>query len=256
MDKHIIYEMPLTEKIRTFLRIEFIYKQLIFYIERGSDWDSLAAVRNLIELQNVLLRGDLKSDMINEIDRIQTTLQRVKNAPGVDSDTLLATLNELSQNAHELRGYDFNIIHNLSKSVFISTIKQRLSIPGGTCTFDIPSLNYWFNLPKSKRNIYLRKLLEKYTPITETAILILNIIRDSSSKEPELSSNGFFQMQLASNKNYQLIRVFMPNNSTDIPVIIGGRHRFCIHFMTIDNINEKPKQSSKSNRFDIACCYI
>ena len=34
------YEQPLNERMRTFLRLEFLYKQLLYHTEQNSSWSS------------------------------------------------------------------------------------------------------------------------------------------------------------------------------------------------------------------------
>ena len=37
------YEQPLTERMRTFMRLEFLYQQMLFNAEQEADWATRAA---------------------------------------------------------------------------------------------------------------------------------------------------------------------------------------------------------------------
>ena len=69
------YEYPLSERMRTYLRIESLYKELRFHIERESQWASRSAVANLLDISAILGRGDMRSDMLKELDRLLSLLR-------------------------------------------------------------------------------------------------------------------------------------------------------------------------------------
>jgi cell division FtsZ-interacting protein ZapD len=54
----ITFEQPLTERMRTFLRIEFLHEQMLFHIDEPTDFGARAAVASLLEVLTILGRGD------------------------------------------------------------------------------------------------------------------------------------------------------------------------------------------------------
>ena len=46
----VIYEQPLNERMRTFLRLEFLYTQATYHSELPSPWSTRAAVASLLEI--------------------------------------------------------------------------------------------------------------------------------------------------------------------------------------------------------------
>ena len=63
------YELPLSERMRTFLRLEFLYQQYSYFTEIETDWASRASVTSLLEIMAILTRGDVRSDIHKELDR-------------------------------------------------------------------------------------------------------------------------------------------------------------------------------------------
>ena len=57
----ITFEQPLTERMRTFLRVEFLYGQTLFHIDEPTEYSSRAAVTALLEVLTILGRGDVRS---------------------------------------------------------------------------------------------------------------------------------------------------------------------------------------------------
>ena len=81
---NILFEHPLNEKMRTWLRIEFLLAQL-----QGSRYiaDHLTALtffRNMGDLLDVFDRGELRTEMTKELERQQQKLLAWADVPGVE----------------------------------------------------------------------------------------------------------------------------------------------------------------------------
>ena len=95
MQNSVVYEQPLNEKMRTLLRLEFLFQQGRHYAVGESAWDSRAAISTLLDIQGILMgRTDLKGDLIKEMDRqIQeirrtaSTLPILRRSSGMISST-------------------------------------------------------------------------------------------------------------------------------------------------------------------------
>ena len=79
------YEQPINERMRTFMRLEFLYQQMLYNTELEADWATRAATSSLLEIMAILTRGDVRSDVHKELDRQIEGLQRFQSQPGVDS---------------------------------------------------------------------------------------------------------------------------------------------------------------------------
>ena len=63
------FEQPLTERMRTFLRIEFLYGQTQFHMDDPTDYGARGAVAGLLEILTILGRGDVRADVMKELER-------------------------------------------------------------------------------------------------------------------------------------------------------------------------------------------
>ena len=79
------YEQPLNERMRTFLRLEFLYQQLLYSSELDTDWATRATMSGLLEIIAILTRGDVRSDVHKELDHQIDSLERFVSQPAVDS---------------------------------------------------------------------------------------------------------------------------------------------------------------------------
>ena len=62
-----IYEQPLTERVRTFLRLEFLFEQCLYHVGLQSRWDSRAAIAGILEITTLLTRGDVRTEVLKEL---------------------------------------------------------------------------------------------------------------------------------------------------------------------------------------------
>ena len=63
-----IYEEPVDERIRKFLKLENFFLKLEHHKELDTPYDTYVSLYNLIAIYNTLSRVEVKSDLIREID--------------------------------------------------------------------------------------------------------------------------------------------------------------------------------------------
>jgi len=155
----ISYEFPLNERVRTMLRLEDLYGRVNHFIELDSRNDHHAAIDALFELIEVAGRADLKADLMQEMDRQKRLLMALRGNPEVSEDALNAALDKIEQSSESLLSITGKIGQHLRDNEWLMSIKQRASIPGGTCEFDLPSYHYWQQQDAATRRRYLNQCL-------------------------------------------------------------------------------------------------
>jgi cell division protein ZapD len=252
--ENVIYEQPLNERIRTLLRLEFLFEQANAHIYRHSIWDNRAAISALFDLVNIFSRADLKTEIMKELERQALFLEKLAKNPQVDSKRLEKLLDEMDvliDRLYALKAQDMDIRGN----EFLSSIKQRNQIAGGTCDFDLPAYHFWLSQPEEKRILDLQHWLEPFDAINQSVNLILRLVRDSAHSSQEVAESGFYQQSLDANTTCQLIRVTLKGDTPYFAEISGGKHRFTIRFMQ-SNFNERPSQTDKDVSFLLTCCML
>ncbi len=68
MSEH-IYELPLNERLRTFMRVEFLYKRLKYTLENDDTWAIRSSVNTLLEIYSILSRTDVRREVLFDLDR-------------------------------------------------------------------------------------------------------------------------------------------------------------------------------------------
>ena len=86
--ERVIYEQPLSERIRSFLRLEHLFERAQFHLNSGDPWSSRNTLECIISVQSVLSRADLKKELINAIAFDLHTMmfpQSFLDAPKIDA---------------------------------------------------------------------------------------------------------------------------------------------------------------------------
>ena len=64
-----VYEHPLNERLRTFLRLDFLYSQSVYHNDKSSSWGSRAAMTSLLDMLAIATRSDVRSEVLKELER-------------------------------------------------------------------------------------------------------------------------------------------------------------------------------------------
>lgn len=256
MSDKLIYEQPLNERIRSFLRLEFLFQQVRHHLEGSTEWDSRSALSSLLEIMAIFGRSDLKSEVMKELERHTATLTRLEQNPEVDSTQLSGLLGDLDVLNDQLHAISGPIGAGLKTHEFLNTVQQRSAIPGGTCDFDVPEFHFWLQRSADDRLRDLASWLETYDAIGRAIHLILRLTRESTLLRSQTAAEGFFQKGLDPNVPCQLVRVALPADTKYFAEISGGRHRFTIRFMEQPSVNDRATQTRNDVDFELACCII
>ena len=251
----IIYEQPLNERIRTFLRLEFLFSQAAQHLHDDSQWGSRSTLTSLLDILSIFGRTDLKTEVLKELERHGATLARLKSNPDVDRARLNNTLVELESLGKKLHESSGPIAADLKANEFLSSIQQRAAIPGGTCDFDLPAFHFWLQQSAQQRTRDLASWLKRFEAIAQAIQAILRLVRDSAVMKPVVAESGFYQKTLDSNHPCLLVRVAVDRTIPYYAEVSGGRHRFTVRFMETSK-DGHVRQSTQSIPFELGCCVI
>lgn len=254
MSKQIIYEQPLNERIRTFLRLEFLFTNVDSALLGSSELKNRDAINGLLAILSVFERADLKQEIVKELERLSTSLSALENTPGVDKKALEDLLAELDRQIDTLYSIRVAIGQALRENDLLRSISQRASIPGGSCAFDLPAYHYWLHhLSDIERTHQLTEWLNQFSHVRQAVDMILRLIRGSTGfSKNKTAETGLYQHSL-DNDSTQLIRVKIAQECVFFPEISGGKHRFTVRFMQFD-IDQRARQVSEEVAFSLSCC--
>jgi len=252
----ILYEQPLNERIRAFLRLEYLFQQASWHLSRQSEWDSRATLSCVLEILEIFGNTNLKSEALKELERHAASLKRHEQNPEVDHSQLSGLLDNINSHIERVRGINGQIANELKASEFLVSIRQRSAIPGGTCDFDLPAFHYWLQQPAKERTRDLSRWLSHFDAIGQAIQMILGLTRDSTPMKPTLATGGMYQRTLDPNLPCQLVRIALPPGLPYFAELSGGRHRFTTRFLQFSIDEKRARQTDQDVEFELACCVI
>lgn len=254
MKTPIIYEFPLNERIRVFMRLEQLFQQLNHFMAGTSVFDKRAAITSLLDILTIFSRSDLKSELIKELERHTKVLGQLVNSQGVDTRKLEEILGDLNQASRNLYATSGKIGVSVMESDLFQSISQRNSIPGGSCSFDLPAFHFWLEQDQALQQQDLERWTQAFADIRIAIDLILGFIRLSSMPSQEIASAGFYQLALDKHQPVQLLRVGISPEIACFAEISGGKHRFSIRFMNPSSDENRPTQTQDDIPFTLTRC--
>ncbi len=248
------YEQPLSERMRTFLRLEFLYQQLLFNLEQNVDWATRATIGTLLDILAILSRGDVRSDVHKELDHQLEQLERYQSQPGVDGGRLDTLIGNLITSRDELGRIGTSYLQPLKDCEFLNAIKHRSSIPGGTCEFDLPEYGHWLRQPHERRAEDMDKWLRAIRPVCDGMTELLWLVRESAQPREKVAINGMYQHSMQKDTNCRLLRVSIAGGSSLFPEISGSQHRFTVRFLEWSTIDSRAVQTGHDVAFKLSIC--
>ena len=229
--RYTVYEQPLNERMRAFMRLEFLWQQLSYHAGLPNAWSSRSAVAGLLEILAITSRGDARGDVLKELERQMSTLRDYQNRPGVDGARLRAVLAALMRRREELNAAGANFMQKLRESEFLNAIKHRSAIPGGTCEFDLPAYYAWQQHDATRRRADLMHWISTLTPLAEALNVLLGLLREAGTPQRVVARSGQYQQSLPAGKTYHLLRLRLDGSLDLVPEISGHRLMVSIRLM-------------------------
>lgn len=249
----IVYEFPLNERIRTFVRLEQLFHQINHFLAGDSIWESRAAIDGLLDVITIFGRNDIRSELLKELERHQKTLTKLARNRGIDQTKLEELAGQIEHLSQQLRSSNGKFATQLAGHGLFKSIAQRSAIPGGTCSFDLPGFHHWLQQPERFRKQDLEMWLDPFKPVSNTIGFVLNTIRHSALPSAEQAKAGFYQQNLDQTLPFQLIRVGLQRESPYFAEISGGKHRFSVRFME-PSMLDRAAQTADNVDFELTRC--
>lgn len=250
----ITYEYPLNERIRTLLRLEDLYDRVAYFCAKELPVDHQAALIGIFEILEVSSRGDLKSDLLQELDRQRLFLEALRDNPAISIEKLDIVIEEIETAFATLLASSGKTGQTLRENEWLMTIKQRASIPGGTCEFDLPSYHHWLHRPDDERRRDLRAWLEPIAGIGVGLRIVLRVLRESGKTLPLIAYGGVFQ-QMPMERAAHMLRLSVAGDLPSVPEISANKYALNIRFILPGSV-QRTKVYEHDVEFELAYCNL
>ena len=229
------FEFPCNERIRSLLRIESLFKRCRAFTSQTSAHEHQAALWSLFELFDLVgSRGDIKSELLQELERQRSRLNQFAGKPGVSNDALEDLLTQIQKIFNELSMVQTRLGQHILEYEWLQTLKGRFGIPGGICEFDVPSLHVWLNRPAEIRQGMLNAWLSTLQPVFDGVQIVLRLLREGTQPESYLATKGYFELSM-DGRQIQIIRVAVPKQPEVVAEISANKYVVSVRFRQLES---------------------
>lgn len=249
----ILYEYPFNERIRTYLRLEHLFRRLVELVPRDHAVDHHFALVTLFEIMDVAARADLKSDVLKDLERHKTHLAGYRDNPSIDQQVLEDVIAQLEHCFTALHEQPGKAGQSLTENDWLMSLRSRVSIPGGTCSFDLPAYYHWQHHDAALRRDAITEWATTLAPLAESIQHLLKMLRDSGLPQKVMALHGQFQQALPQGRTYNLMRLRIDPRLGLVPEISGNRLMVSVRLMRPGE-DGKLHQSNEDTGFEVALC--
>lgn len=249
------YEHPLNERVRTLLRLEDLFDRMDWHLQGEHPYNHHAALVALFEIADVAARGDLKTDLLQELERQRSTLAALRSNADVEQTKLESVLQEIDTahaGIHRMAG---RIGHHLKEDEWLTAVRQRAIIPGGLCEFDLPAYHRWLSNNVEARRVDIRKWIDPMLPARLGLDIVLRLMRESCRAAMQQAINGVYQQMLeAGARPAQMIRIGVDEEFNCVPEISANKYMLNIRFVRCQP--GESKVCAASMPFELTFCML
>lgn len=246
-----VYEFPLNEKVRNYLRIEQLLMQVQTSAAGNSQTENVHFFEDLFTLLDLLERLDVRNDVLKDIDAHERNLVHWSQHPKINNDALQQTLKTILKLREALKT-NKRIGSDLKEDSFVSSIRQRFAIPGGACSFDLPNLHFWMNQSEQQCLAMKQNWLDSLQVIADATSLTLSFLRQRGRFQTVTAQKGFFP-GLADDRG-ELVQIKLDVESGCYPTLSGNKYRYALRFMQFAHGDQVTKPLETDLEFQIASC--
>jgi cell division protein ZapD len=249
----ILYEHPFNERIRTYLRLEHLYARLQELSARDTVTDHHYALHTIFEIMDVAGKAELKTEVLKDLDKQKNTLIAYRGNPAIDEAALNQVISDLDESFMHLSQTAGRVGSSLGENDWLMAVRSRASIPGGTCSFDLPSYFAWQHANPSSRRADLQPWIDSLQAMNVAVKLLMRLIRDSGAAQKMVASSGHFQQYVPQGKPYQLVRINIDEGLAVAPEISVNRLLVTARFVHHSTL-ERSRQTQNDVAFELTLC--
>lgn len=223
----ILYEHPLNERIRNYLKLEQLFVQAADCLQYNIVSSHSVFFNALFAILDTLERNDIRGDLLKDLEKLEQNLVVWSQVPDIDNAVLEDNLKQTVQLSTKLKTTNPQWLQ-LKSDKFLTGLKQRFVIQGGSSLFDLPQLQFLLNQPLSQVENQCQHWLSLLTQINEALTLILKFVRQRAMFKQITTDSGFYQ---DNGEGLMLLRIKVADNFPFYPTISGNRFRYSIRFM-------------------------
>jgi len=252
MKEYIIYEQPVAENIRNFLKCEYLFEKFNAALLQEDLWGVKTSISTLLEMSDFIMRINLKIELLKDLEKCMLYFKTLSNNNNFDIIELDEFISKIEEAINMLNNIDSSPSKLIVDNDFLMQIKNKIHIPAGDNFFDMPSYLNFLSSSKSSIIEHINAWYEPFNPLISASRLILNARRNTSDFVPYTSSKSYFEKKLDKNSRVDLVRIRLLKKDNIYPVISVNRQNINVIFKTSYGRNKLSKPVTENNEFALS----
>ncbi len=244
----IVYEFPLNEHVRTLLKLERLFQQVLYLARQQDPLLHQTALFGIFDLFELGSRNEMRSELQMELTRLR---QRTDGA--VVSSGNESSVDFIDQALAALQAMPARLDQPLRDCDWLAGVRQRANIPGGVNGFDLPQFHYWQHMSPAQRKADLVNWISPMLPLHQALSLLLKRIRENGAPKALLAPHGYYQQAL-NGRSSHMLRIGLPVDSQTIPEASANRHAINIRFLNAGK--GLPARCEQDIEFQLCFCQL
>jgi len=249
----ILYEYPFNERIRTYLRLEHLFRRLGELVPGDAALPHHYALVTIFEIMDVAARADLKADVLRDLDKHKALFNTYRGNPDIAEGVLDQVVGQIERNFNTLNTVPGKAGQALTENEWLMGIRSRMGIPAGTCEFDLPAYYEWQHRSPASRRADLERWAATLAPLAESVCLLLKLLRDSGVPYKVMATGGQFQQTLPQGRTFHLLRLRIDPALGLIPEISGNRLMVSVRLMRHE-ADDRLHPDTQDTAFELTLC--
>ncbi|MDP3269590.1 MAG: cell division protein ZapD [Legionella sp.] len=246
-DNAITFQLATHFLSRIALRLEFLFKTINQACHESHEVIHRFALKNIIEIIDIVEKPELKSRFIKELIRIEHVLKK----PQLPDNGAL--FDKLASQIHILNHVPGRFSNSIHEDEFLKTLRQIHHPNTKECEFNSPHLVLWFDSDPLIRQKTINQWVNCLKDLDDTVTIYLSLLRESTQYIPIVASNGFYQHSISPKLVNHLILLKMDKLLGITPKLQLGHHSLTIRLYELTTAREI---RDKTIPMEIAFCQI
>ena len=242
MSEKIVFEHPVDERVRIYLRLENLYNRF----ERALLSDNVdlhyLALSVLFEIMKCAEPASIKLNILQDIEKQKSCL---------DDENLIEKLNDCAQ---RLQNYRHKFGQYLRENEWLMSVKQQMGIVGGVNPVEAPSYYYRDHLTAEERREQMREWSESMMPTGDAVRLLLHILRNNHIEHECVAQKGSFAHSGLNGQTMNLLQIETDFSYAVMPETSVNKYMMHIRFVGVDFHHVRAPQTEIDIPFMLRIC--
>ena len=252
MKEYIIYEQPVAENIRNFLKCEYLFEKFNSALLQEDLWGVKSSISTLLEISDFIMRINLKIELLKDLEKCLYYFKNLTNNSDVNAMELDDFISKIEKTIDMLHNINRNPSKLIADNDFLMQINNKIHIPAGDNFFDMPSYLNFLSSSKSSILEHINIWYEPFSPLILASKLILEARRNTADFVSYTSSKSYFEKKLDKNSRVDLVRIKLLKTNNIYPIISVNRQNINIIFKTSNGKNILSKPITEDSEFSLS----